>query len=69
MIDTRAFAPVLMDLSTAAYYLGVSPRQVEKLQRLGDLTPLANGGKKVFHRDELDKYAAGLTEWERKGAT
>jgi hypothetical protein len=67
MISTPAFAPVLMDLQTAAYYLGVSTRQVEKLQRLGDITPLANGGKKVFHRDELDKYAAGLAEWTRGG--
>lgn len=59
-----SFAPVLMDTQTAGYYLGISDRQVEKLQRLGDLTPRANGGKKVFHREDLDAYAGGLPEWK-----
>lgn len=60
------FAPILMDAEPAAYYLGVSLRQIDKLQRLGDLTPRANGGKRVFHRDDLDTYAAGLPEWRAR---
>lgn len=59
------FAPKLMDTDTAGYYLGVSDRQIEKLQKLGDLTPVANGGKKVFLREDLDEYAEGLPEWRR----
>lgn len=61
-------SPRLLDLTTAAGYLGVSPWTVRDLETAGVLprvrVPLPNGGelrKLLFDRDDLDRL---ITAWK-----
>lgn len=59
----HAFAPILLDIELTAFYLSVSTRTVEKLQRLNEIQPRAIGSKRLYYRPDLDDFAANLPEW------
>lgn len=60
-----AYAPVLLGRDEAAAYLGgISIRKLDELQAQGRIIPKALDGRRVYARDELDRFAATLPDWK-----
>lgn len=57
-----AFPPGLFVKSAAAFYLGMSEREVDELRAVGELIPVGGGKRVKFTREELDRYIATLPE-------
>ena len=56
--------PALFAPEMAAAYLGVSPRKLAEYQAAGRIIPRDLDGRRMFHRDDLDQFAASLPDWE-----
>lgn len=62
MTKTFAFTPALFTKDAAAFYLGMSEREVDDLRKVGELIPVGDGKRIKFRRAELDRYAESLPE-------
>lgn len=64
MSQRITYPPVLLSRDDAAAYLGgISVRKLDALQAEGRVIPAALDGRRVYPREELDKFAAALPEW------
>lgn len=55
--------PVLFEAHAAAEYLAMSPRKLAEYQAAGEIIPRQIGAKRVYHRDDLEEFAARLPDW------
>lgn len=67
-IPARTYPPGGFPREDAAFYLGVSVRTLDDLQRQGLLIPKRLGSKRLFLKDELDRYLAALPDWNDDAA-
>jgi len=56
------FAPALFTRELAAYYLSCSLRDIDDLRSKGELIPVGDTKRIKFRKEDLDRYAANLTE-------
>ena len=62
-IDTGGGSPWL-DATEAAEYLRCSPRHLNKLAYRGELPTYRPAGKRLFRRDDLDRFVHQTEEME-----
>ncbi len=56
------FPPALMGRELAAYYIGVSIRDLDNLRHSGKLIASGDGKRVMFKKSELDRYVDLLPE-------
>lgn len=56
------FAPALMTVEVAAYYLSISVRELASLRSHGILTPVGKSRPLTYRKDDLDRYIETLPE-------
>jgi len=56
------FPPRLFTREMAAYYLACSPRQIDKYRELREITPLMDGSRVKYRREDLDRIADRMPE-------
>lgn len=61
-----AYPPILMGDEEAAAYLGISARQLARLQAESLVIPKALGSRRGFLRDDLEEFARSLPDWETR---
>lgn len=70
MATSLSYPPALLNREEAAAYLAqISTRKLDQLQAEGLVIPKALKGTRCYLRADLDKYAAGLPDWETKNKT
>lgn len=62
MTAQYGFPPGLFTKDAAAYYLGMSVREVDDLRSTGHLIPVGKTKRVKFTIEELDRYIATLPE-------
>lgn len=66
-MTTLPYPPILLSREEAAAYLAqISPRKLDALQAEGRIIPKALDGRRGYLREDLDAFARGLPDWERK---
>lgn len=67
MSTTLTYPPVLLNREEAAAYLAkISGRKLDALQSEGRIIPKALDGTRCYLREDLDKFAHALPDWESK---
>lgn len=61
------FPPALFTRELAAYYLQMSLSDIDALKAKGKLIAVGDTKRVKFRKDELDRYAASLTERGAEG--
>lgn len=56
------FPPALFTRDLAAYYIGGSLTDVDRLRAKGELIAVGEGKRVLFRKEELDRYVASLKE-------
>ncbi len=56
------FAPALMTREIAAYYIGGSLRDLDRLREQKIITPVGEGRRVHYRKSELDSYVDNIVE-------
>jgi excisionase family DNA binding protein len=65
---TAAKEPAVLDRPGAAEYLSIGLAYLAELTASGEIPSLKLGRRRLYRREDLDRYLAGLVEAARKGA-
>lgn len=56
------FAPALMTRELAAYYISGSLRDLDRLRESKEITPVGEGRRVKYRKEDLDAYVAKVKE-------